>query len=67
MGAVRFGDPRLQLRHVVHFFEHVLRPGVGFHHAVGFPARVAGVDIIERDLVGGDDAILAAGLDDHVA
>src|SRR5262249_34086934 len=67
IGAVRLGDDRLQLRHVVRLLEDERRPRVARHRGEGPAAPVADLDVVERHPVRRDDAVLAAGLDHHVA
>src|SRR5262249_41936849 len=67
VGAVRLGNHRLQLRDVVHFFVNVFRSNVGLNDSERLLAGVAGINVVERDRIGGDHAILAAGFDHHVA
>src|SRR5262249_10840673 len=65
--TVRPRHHRLQLRHVVNPFIDEAGARVAAKDGGRLVAGVAGVDIVERDLVGGDAAVLAAGLDAHVA
>src|SRR5207244_3732596 len=67
VGAVRFGDNRFEFGYVVDLLVAKTRPRVALDDGERLAAVIARPDVVQGHIIRGNDAVLAAGFDDHVA